>query len=576
MNISAPVVGTMVGYFVLLLSVGFVFKRFVGDGLDFFKSGSRASWWMVGTSIFMAGFSAWTFTGAAGMAYTYGWSVLGIFVMVPFALLIQALFFARRFRRLRATTVPELIRFRFDRRTQQVYAGLTVFQYIFIGAIQLYALSIFISSFFSLPVFETTLVLGFVIGVYIILGGSWAALGADTLQAFLVVGVVFLVAMLSLNAVGGLDGLFDTIRIQGLEHDFRFLKEAGEVDLGNFSLFWLLAMGTLYLFEGASFANAVKYFSVKDDRHATAAACFAMVLAMLGALIWFIPPMVARLLFSDIVDASPLARPEEGAFAVAALQLLPPSMWGLLAVAVTGATVSSMDTTINRNSAILVRDIAPALSGKFPWLIQGSELLRGRIFSCILCVLMVVMALFYNQLTDFGIFDLLQRILSMVALPMTIPLALGMLIRRTPAWSALVTCGAGLCVSGVVLISEFMGADPWTFSESVFRTAGVCVLVFLLTIPFSKTQKSEYSERVTQFFELMRKPVDFANEIGHANDREQLRAMAILVLSAAAFLSLLNVVAEQNDSMGWFWGLASVFWMVGAAMFFGSRMKHKH
>lgn len=538
-----PVILTTFAYFALLISVGFIFKKFVGDGADFFRSGSRATWWMVGTSVFMAGFSAWTFTGAAAMAFNHGWSVLGIFVMVPLALVIQGLIFARRFRQLRATTVPELIRLRYNPLTQQVYAILTAFQYMLLGAVQLYALAIFISAFFGVPVIETTIVLGLVIGCYIVLGGSWAAIGADNLQALIVVGIVAVVSFLALSLVGGLSGLFAEIRAQDLSHEFRFLKSPGEVSMGNFTLFWLLAMATLYLFEGASFTNAVKYFAAKDGRHACYAAWFGACLALLGALIWFIPPMVARLRFPELVAAAPLARPEEGAFAVAALQLLPTHLWGLLAVAIMGATISSMDTTINRNSAILVRDVAPPLARFFPFLVKGREVVRGRLVSSFLCVTVVLLAIYYSTSQSLGVFDLLQRILAMVALPMTIPLALGMLIRKTPSWSALVSCGAGLSVSVFAVVSQsFYGAEPWTFARTVFTTGSISCAGFFGSMLFNHLTTHPSSTSVADFFERMKRPIDFAAEVGDANDLQQMKAMSLLIALAGGFLMILSSI----------------------------------
>ncbi len=575
MPVNTSVLLTIVVYFSILLLTGFIFKRFVTDGSDYFKSGSRATWWMAGTSIFMAGFSAWTFTGAAGMAFSHGWSVLLIYIMTPLALLIQALFFAKRFRQLRATTVPELIRARYNPLTQQVYACLTTVLYILLGAIQLYALAIFVGAFFGFPVIQTIVVLGSVIGIYIILGGSWAAMGADNIQAVFIFGIVVVVAILSLDEIGGFSGLLAEIKSQGLVHDFRILKDAGEVPLGNFSMVWLLAMTTLYLFEGASFAHAVKYFSVKDGKTASKAAFFALVLALVGMFIWFIPPIVARLLYADEVLATSLTRPEEGAFAVIALQLLPSHLGGLLAVAIMGATVSSMDTTINRNSAILVRDIAPAIGRKIPFVLYGSELLRGRIASVFLCLAVIGLAISYELQQQMGVFDLLQRILAMLALPMTIPLALGILIMRTPPWSALATCGAGLVVTVVALVSEEITGESWTFAHSIFLTCAACLPVFLASMLFANDKDETYREHVRKFFELMRCPVDFAREVGHENDHLQLRAMSTLFLIAGTVLGILVFATPSESVQKPFGILVSVFFGLGVLMLASSFLREK-
>lgn len=566
---------TIAGYFALLILTGFVFKRLVADGADYFRSGSKATWWMTGTSIFMAGFSAWTFTGAAAMAFSYGWSVLCIFIMTPLALLIQAFFFARRFRQLRATTIPELIRARYNPLTQQVYAGLTILLNILLGAIQLYALAIFLSAFFNVPVIGAIVVLGIVIGTYIILGGSWAIMGADNLQTVLVIGIVAIVTVLSLSEAGGVSGMFTEIKNQGLTHQFQLIKAPGEVPLGNFSIFWLLAMTTLYIFEGSSLSQAAKYFSVKDGRTATMAAVFAFILALSGMFIWFIPPIVARLFFADEVLASPLARPEEGAFAIAALHFLPAQLGGLLAIAVMGATISSMDVVISRNSAILVRDIAPLVGQKFPFLLRGSELFRARIASFFLCVTVCILALLYECKQQMGVFDLLQRILAMVSLPMTIPLALGILIKHTPSWSALATCGAGFIVTAAALISEKITGISWTFAESIFWTSIVCVLVYLGSMFFRKGEDEEYLKHVQKFFDLMKRPVDFAREVGAENDHLQFRAMSVLFLVAGMFIGALMLTSFPEAVRRPLILLIATFLFLGLIMFTLSFLKER-
>ena len=47
------------------MGVGVVFRRFSNNTSDYFRAGGKATWWLLGGSMFMQSFSAWTFTGAA-------------------------------------------------------------------------------------------------------------------------------------------------------------------------------------------------------------------------------------------------------------------------------------------------------------------------------------------------------------------------------------------------------------------------------------------------------------------------------------------------------------------------------
>ena len=63
-------------YFALIIGIGFVFKKLAKTSTsDFFRGGGKMLWWMVGSAAFMAQFSAWTFTGAAGKAFSDGFAV---------------------------------------------------------------------------------------------------------------------------------------------------------------------------------------------------------------------------------------------------------------------------------------------------------------------------------------------------------------------------------------------------------------------------------------------------------------------------------------------------------------------
>ena len=57
--------GVLVFYFLFMVTVSWVFRRFVHNASDYFRGGGKALWWMVGGSAFMVTFSSWTFTGAA-------------------------------------------------------------------------------------------------------------------------------------------------------------------------------------------------------------------------------------------------------------------------------------------------------------------------------------------------------------------------------------------------------------------------------------------------------------------------------------------------------------------------------
>ncbi len=76
---------------------------------DFFKGGGKLPWWVGGISAFMAGFSAWMFTGGAGVVYEGG--PIGMLALCTGLLgtLFGWLVFARLWRRARVTSMFEYV-----------------------------------------------------------------------------------------------------------------------------------------------------------------------------------------------------------------------------------------------------------------------------------------------------------------------------------------------------------------------------------------------------------------------------------------------------------------------------------
>ena len=512
-------------YLAVLVGVGMVFRRFNENVSDYFRNGCKGTWWLVGSSAFMTAFSAWTFSGAAGAAYEAGWSVLVIYLANSVGFAINGLFLAKWFRQTRAITGPEVIRLRFGIPTQQFYAWMSFVMQTLYSSLHLLGLAIFCSAVFGYKIEQVIVVVGAVVLLYSLIGGSWAVTATDFLQTLILIPITILVGVLCLAKLGGVGALFQGIQNMGLSSAYGVFNAPDQFPLRAYTYAWAIAMLLKNVIGYNTLTSAQRYFLVKDGREAQKAAWLGFVLMTAGAFLWFIPPMTARLLFHAEVMAVDIPKAAEAAYAIASLNVLPLGMTGLMVVAMFAATMSSMDSGLNRNAAIFTNDIYPTLCRLFGRAtMQGKSLMRlGQVFSAVFGVCIVSIATYFANTEGRGVFEHMLNIGALLALPMAVPALMGLFIRTSPSWAAIVTVCVTLIPSAIGFFSAELFGETWSFQQKVFINLAVGIVVYFLTMPFWNRAPELYKKQAREFFDRMLMPVDFEKEIGVPNDLRQLK-----------------------------------------------------
>ena len=546
------------GYLLLTIVVGFFFKNFSSNTDDYFKGGSKGTWWLVGTSAFMGSFTAWTFTGAAGMAYEAGYSVMFLFLGSSLGYFMNFLFLAPWLRQMRVTTLPEAISLRFGEATRNFYALYEVPIRILYASMSLYSLGIFCSAVFNYNINYVIIGCGIVVLFYSATGGRWAVMATDFLQGLILLPLTVIIAWICLDKMGGIGSLIQAIEQEGLTEEYSMINSA-ELFAGAYTWGWVSAIFVKQFLVYNSLNAAPRYFSVKDGREARKAALLACVLLLLGSVIWFLPPITARLLFHDQVMALDISKPAEASYAIASLSLLPAGLVGMIVVAILTATMSSMDTGLNTNVAILIKDIYPKLSRYFKWKPkQESELLQiGRLYTWFLGAMIILLALYFAQQDGVGIFEIMLDVGALLAVPIAIPLLWGLFFRQTPWWAGLLSIGFAFVPSCFVVFNiplsyigfsqEFSDGFTWTYQQKLFSVFGAGTFGFLLSMLFAPDKNSEHRMMVDSFFKLMKTPIDFEKEIGEGNDLRQLSAIGRFGAVVAGFIALLLLIPNPME-----------------------------
>ncbi len=555
-NIEYVVIG---GYLIMLLCVGYALRKLSTDVSDYFRSGCKGTWYLVGSSAFMAAFSAWTFTGAAGVAYESGWSVTIIYAANAVGFFLNFLFLAPWFRQMRAITAPEIICKRFGVSTQQFYAGFSIVVALLHGALHLYGLALFTSAIFGFSVETIIVVIGFVVLFYSLTGGSWAVMATDFLQSLILIPLTILVCGLCLIELDGFSGLLQSIDAQGLSEDYRLFNQPGRFNAEQFTVLWAVAMALKNIIGNNTLTAAPRYFAVKDSGEARKAALLACVLMTLGIVVWIIPPMAARLLIPEHVDSIAIAKPAEASYALMSLHLLPNGLIGLMVVAIFAATMSSMDTGLNRNAAIITQDVYPALCKRLGK--KASEgvgrLWIGRMFTLCFGAGIIALALYFSGQDGKGIFEFMLDIGAMLGIPLAVPLLLCLFVRNVPPWAAIFAIVAALIPSALGYYSADLFGQKWSFQSQIFINIAVGSIAFMGTTLFWRKASEEYRQRVDAFFKQMHTPVDFEREVGAGNDDVQLRMLGRFGLAITVFIAALLLVPNSGQ------GRLAILAMVG-------------
>jgi Na+/proline symporter len=282
-----------------------------------------------------------------------------------------------------------------------------------------------------------------------------------------------------------------------------------------------------------------------------------------------------------------LRNADEASFIALARVVMPVGMMGLLVSGIFAATMSSMDSGLNKNAGIFIRNCYQPLFR--PAETDQHYLRVGKIATIVLGVIVILVALEFSKLKELNLFLQMQRVSILVAVPITVPLLLGLIIKRTPPWSAWSTVLVGFFCSMFIsdaLTPEWAAAkfgvtldaasrEYWTQGIQFFGNVVIAAGWFVATSLFWNRTSPEYRAAIETFFARLKTPVDFAKEEGahNANDPQQQAAIGWLSIAYGAFVTLLALIPKSLAGRFAFIGCGSVVLVIGAMLVFSSRQR---
>jgi Na+/proline symporter len=406
-----------------------------------------------------------------------------------------------------------------------------------------------------------------------LLGGSWAAVAGDFIQMLILMPVTMVAAYLALREVGGVSAFVERLPAKHLD--------IGAVFDSPLMMVWVVAILLKQFISTNNLLDASRYLCVKDGNHARKAAMLAAALFLVGPIIWFIPPMAASILHPDLATLFPgLKNPTEGAFLAISIDTMPAGMLGLLLCGILAATMSSMDSGLNKNAGFFVKNFYHSVLR--PHATDRELLLAGKTATGVLGLLVVWAGINFSRLEGIGLFDLMLGFGTLVAVPYAIPLVLCVFVKRTPAWSGWSTVIVGLVVS--TLATHFLDAkwlegalqlaqpltktqgSYWTIAVGLFLNVTVGSAWFLATLAFWKYAPAAERAQIEAFNQRMLEPLDFEREEGANSDFVQAKLLGNLSLAYGAFINLLAFIPNPISGRLSFLFCGSLVMAVGFAL----------
>ncbi len=452
-------------YFVAIAGIAVWVSRGVETGDDLFLAGRSLGWRTVGTSLFASNISSTTLIGLAGAAYVSGIATANYEWMAGVVLVFMSLFYIPIYLRSKISTVPELLERRFDRRARLYFSALTIFLTLAVDtAGGIYAGAIVLQVFVpDLNLWTTCIILALIAGLYTAAGGLKAVVYSDVLQA-----VVLLVGCTALTLV-----------VFG-QYDFSWSAATEALPEGHLSLIrpldddMLPWLGTLiglpvlgFWYWGANQYITQRIFGARSLRDAQWGANLGGFLKLLPLFIMVLPGAMAVGLIEPLDDGDQV-------FPTLVATMLPVGITGLVLAGLVAAIMSSIDSTLNSSSTLIIKDFVETEDRK----LEPAQVRRwGRVTTI---VLMIVAALWAPNIANFGgLFSYLQQAFSILVPPVVAIFLLGVFWHRGGGKAALGTLLIGHALGIALFVLTQMGIWPLHYTINVGLMTAFSALVFV-------------------------------------------------------------------------------------------------
>ena len=472
-------------YMAFMAGIGIFFGWYVKDIGQYFKGGGTIPWFAGGISNFMSMFSTFVFVAHAGIAYEYGLvALLIIWSSVP-PMLLAVAFLAKRWRRAGISSPVEFMEVRFNANVRQIFSWGGVLFRLLENMVRLYAIGLFIAAATPLSLDVSIIAAGVIVVIYTVTGGLWAVIVTDAVQFIVLICSTLILIPLTFEAAGGLSNMIDTVP----DHFTLFNGSKG-------APLYLLAYYVMIAIKfNGNWAFIQRFYSVKNEAAGRKMGLASAVFFLIFPLLFLLPPIAARVIL-------PALENPEMAYVGVALEVLPTGIMGILLAAMFAATMSSLDSEYNVVANVITNDIYQRKIN--PQASDQQLMLVARITTLIIGSLVIGGAFFIGVFG--GAFEANKLLTGLFAIPLVIPVVMGILFQRPKAWGAVASLIIGVA-TGLVL--NYLPFFSWEVSTLV--AIAVCLGVFFVS-GYLGQRAPEQQRTIDRFFARLHTPVPLGEQ----------------------------------------------------------------
>ncbi|MBP1656636.1 MAG: sodium solute transporter superfamily [Bacteroidetes bacterium] len=535
-------------YFAFILGLGYYLKKFTKNQEDFFMAGRKNSMWVAGLAFLSANLGALELLGMTGNTFKYGMYVAHFYWVgaIP-AMLFLGVYMMPFYYSSRIHSVPGYLKLRFDEKTRVLNAIAFAVMTVLVSGINLYAMALVLHTFLGWSWDVSMWISAATVAAYVTMSGLLSAIFTEIVQFFLIWFGLFLVSILGVVEIGGIDEVF--ARVPAAYNTL--WSTSGDPAQNGMMVTWggiILGLGFVLSFGywTTDFLVVQRAFSAKDLRSARMTPIIASFFKMAVPFIVIVAGLVAYILANDSTTGFALLQDGGQVNYDSALPLLiaryyPEGLIGLGITALLAGFMAGQAGNVSAFNTVWTYDIYRALIKK-----DASDehlLWMGRVTTIVGIIISVGTAYWAKSFPS--IMDYMQAIFSWVNAPLFATMLLGMfVVWITPAgafWGLLAGMGSSFLmflavkfqwISGSIITMSDNSSD---MAVNFWRAWWAWLICFVLTIVISLFTKKKPREELVGLVKGLTAEV-------HDTGIPFLRRPAFYALLSLIVLIILNII----------------------------------